>query len=100
MNSDDNQPIVPGLSVNTTGQATVDPSIAEVLFDLAIKLEATTNLPVDVQHIVAALVLAAREGELDPQTPLSPDDPVLAAVLAARLKTVFAVYGGKVGLDD
>lgn len=99
MNGDDQQ-IVPGLSVSTTGQATVDPSISDVLFDLAIKLEETTNLPVDVQHVVAALVLSARNGELDPQTPLSSDDPVLAAVLAAQLKTVFAVYGGNVGRDD
>ena len=99
MNGDDQQ-IVPGLSVSTTGQATVDPSIADVLFDLAIKLEETTNLPVDVQHVVAALVLSARNGELDPTTPLSSDDPVLSAVLAAHLQTVFAVYGGKVGMDD
>ena len=99
MNSDDQQ-IVPGLSVSTTGQATVDPSIADVLFDLAIKLEETTNLPVDVQHVVAALVLSARKGELDPTTPLSTDDPVLAAVLTAQLKTLFAVYGGKVGMDE
>ena len=99
MNSDDQQ-IVPGLSVSTTGQATVDPSIADVLFDLAIKLEETTTLPVDVQHVVAALVLSGRNGELDPTTPRSPDDPVLAAMWAGQLKTVFAVYGGKVGMDD
>lgn len=74
MNGDDQQ-IVPGLSVSTTGQATVDPSIADVLFDLAIKLEETTTLPVDVQHVVAALVLPARNGELDPTTPLSSEDP-------------------------
>ena len=91
MNSDDDQQIVPGLSVSTSGQATVDPSIANVLFDLAIKLEEKTTLPVDVQHVVAALVLSARNGELDPTTPLSSDDPVLSAVLAAQLKTVFAV---------
>ena len=100
MTNSDEQQIVPGLSVSTTGQATVDPSIADVLFDLAIQLEETTKLPVDVQHVVAALVLSARKGELAPQTPLSSDDPVLLAVLAAQLKTVFAVYGGKVGRDD
>ena len=99
MNNDDQQ-IVPGLSVSTTGQATVDPSIADVLFDLAIKLEETTKLPVDVQHVVAALVLSARKGELDPTKPLSTDDAVLAAVLAAQLQTVFSVYGGKVGADE
>ena len=99
MNSNDTQ-IVPGLSVSTTGHASVDSSIADVLFNLAIRLEETTALPVDVQHVVAALVLAARNCQLDPQKPLSCDDPVLATVLAVQLKTVFAVYGGKVGMDD
>ncbi len=100
MNNNDDQRIVPGISVNSSGQATVDPSLADVLFDLAIKLEEPTNLPVDVQHVLAAIVLEARKGELDPHTPLSSDDPALAAVLANHVKTVFADYGGKVGMDD
>ena len=70
------------------------------LFKLAIKLEEPTNLPVDVQHVLAAIVLAARKGELDPHTPLSSDDPALAKVLAGHVKTVFTDYGGKVGMDD
>lgn len=100
MNNSDDQQIVPGLSVSTTGQATVDPAIADALFDLAIKLEETTQLAVDVQHVVAALVLSARNGDLDPRTPLSSGDRALSTVLARHLKTVFAVYGGKVGMDD
>lgn len=71
-----------------------------MLFNLAIKLEESTVLPVDVQHVVAALVLSARNGQLDPQKSLSCDDPVLATVLAVQLRTVFAVYGGKVDMDD
>ena len=81
-------------------QATVDPSLAEVLFELAIKLEETTHLAVDVEHVLAAIVLAARKGELDPDTPLSSDDSALAEVLAGHVKTVFADYDGKVGADD
>ena len=99
MNSNNLQ-IVPGLSVSKTGQATVDSSIADVLFELAVKLEKTTGLPVDVQHVVAALVLATRSGQRDPQQPLSCDDSELAAVLKVQLKTVFDVYGGNVGTDD
>ena len=95
MNNSDDHQIVPGISVNSSGQATVDPSLADVLFDLAIKLEEPTNLPVDVEHVLAAIVLAARKGELDPNTPLSSDDPALAEVLAGHVKTVFADYGGK-----
>jgi hypothetical protein len=96
----DDQQIVPGISVTSSGQATVDPSLADVLFDLAIMLEEPTNLPVDVEHVLAAIVLAARKGELDPNTPLSSDDPALAEVLVVHVKTVFADYGGKLGTDD
>ena len=100
MNSDSDQQIVPGITVTSSGQATVDPSLADVLFDLAIKLEEPTNLPVDVQHVLAAIVLAARKGEIDPNTPLSSDDPALAEILVSHVKTVFADYDGKVGTDD
>ena len=92
--------IVPGISITSSGQATVDPSLTDVLFDLAIKLEEPTNHPVDVEHVLAALVLAARKGELDPNTPLSSDDPVLVEVLVGHVKTVFADFDGKVGTED
>ena len=95
-----NQQIVPGITVTSSGQATVDPSLADVLFDLAITLEDPTNLPVDVEHVLAAIVLAARNGDLDANTPLAPDDPALTDILAIHVKTIFADYGGKVGLDD
>ncbi len=94
------QQIVPGISVTTSGKATIDPSLADVLFDLAVKLEEPTELPVDVEHVVAAIVLAARNEELDPNTPLSSDDLALVDILAVHVKTVFADYDGKVGMDD
>ena len=100
MNDSGDQQIVPGISVTPSGQATVDPFLADVLFDLAIKLEEPTNLPVDVEHVLAAIVLAARNGELDPNTPLSSDDPALAEILPGHVKTVFADYGGRLGTDD
>jgi len=98
-NTSDRQ-IVPGISVTSTGQATVDPTVSDVLFDLALKLEGPTNLPVDVEHVLAAIVLAARKGELGPNTPLSSDDPALAEVLMGHVKTVFEQFGGEVGRDD
>jgi len=96
----DDQQIVPGISVAPSGQATIAPALADVLFDLAIRLEEPTNLPVDVEHVLAAIVLAARKGELDSNTPLSSDDPELAAVLTHHVKAVFADYDGKVGMED
>ena len=100
MNDSVEQQIVPGISISVSGQATVDPSLADVLFDLAIKLEEPTNQPVDVQHVLAAIVLAARSRELDPDTQLSSDDQALAAVLTSHVKTVFANYDGNLGVED
>ena len=100
MDNRDDQQIVPGISISSSGQATVDPSLSDVLFDLAIKLEEPPHLPVDVEHVLAAIVLAARSGELNPKTPLSSDDPALAEVLVDHVKTVFSKYDGKVGMDD
>ena len=99
-NNGDDEQVVPGISISPSGQATVDSSLANVLFDLAIKLEEPTQLPVDVEHILAAIVMAARQGELDPNMRLSSEDPALAAVLINHVKTVFAEYDGKVGRDD
>ncbi len=100
MQSESEEQIVPGIVVTASGQATVDPSLADVLFDLAIMLEEPTNLPVDVEHVLAAVVLAARKGEIDPNMPLSSDDPSLVELLVGHIRTVFADYDGKVGEDD
>ncbi len=99
-NNGDDEQVVPGISISPTGQATVDSSLTNVLFDLAIKLEELTQLPVDVEHVLAAIVMAARQGELDSNTRLSSEDSALAAVLTNHVKTVFAEYDGKVGMDD
>ncbi len=98
-NGDDEQ-VLPGISISPSGQASVDSSLADVLFDLAIQLEELTQFPVDVEHVLAAIVMAARQGELDPNIRLSSEDPALAAVLINHVKTVFAGYDGKVGMDD
>ncbi|MEO2013244.1 MAG: hypothetical protein ABGZ53_02635 [Fuerstiella sp.] len=51
-NNGDDVQVVPGISISPSGQATVDSSLTDVLFDLAIKLEEPTQLPVDVEHIL------------------------------------------------
>ena len=94
------QQVVPGISISSSGQATVDPSLTDVLFDLALKLEEPTNHPVDVQHVLAAIVLAARNGELDPGIQPSSDDQALVAALVPHVKSVFEEYDGEVGEDD
>ena len=98
--TDGEQQVVSGISISSSGQATVDPSLRDVLFDLALKLEEPTNHPVDVQHVLAAIVLAARNGELDPGIKPSSDDQALVAALVPHVKSVFEEYDGEVGEDD
>jgi hypothetical protein len=97
--SSDHQ-IVPGLTVTSSGQVSVDASLAQVLIELAIKLEEPTDLPVDVEHVVASVVLAVRSGELHSNTQLSAEDPALVALLAAHVKTVFEQYGSELDGGD
>ncbi len=94
------QQIVPGISLSPSGQATVDPALTSVLIDIAIKIDDTSRFPVDVEHVLAAIVLAAQNGDLDPATVLSSDDEPLVSVLAQHVETVFKKFGGKVGADD
>lgn len=100
MDDNGNQQIVPGISISSSGRASVAPSMADVLFDLAIQLEEPTNLPVDVEHVLAGIVLATRAGELNPNTPLSSDDPAVVKVLVRHVKVIFEQFGGSVGRDD
>ncbi len=94
------QQIVPGISVTASGQATIDRYLNKVLFDLAINLEEPTNLPVDIEHVVAAIVLAGRQGQIDANRPITPDDKMLLTILTPHVKTIFARYGGKLDNDD
>jgi len=92
--------IVPGLSISPLGQATIESALKDVLFDLALSLEEPTSLPVDVQHVVAALVLAARNHEIDSASPITADDTVLLGILLPHVKAVFALYGGNVSKEE
>ena len=100
MTADYTDRVVPGISVTPSGQASVDPSMSDVLFDLALKLEEPSDLPVDIEHVLAAIVLAARQGALDPETPLSAEDPTLVDTLLPHVRTIFEKYNGTVGDDD
>ena len=94
------QQIVPGITVDQSGQATIDASLKNVLFDLALNLEGPTGHPVDLQHVVAAILLAGRANQIDADRPLVADDVMLIGVLTPHVKSVFKNYGGDVGKDD
>lgn len=92
--------IIPGISITDSGHASVAPELADVLFDLALMLEEPTNLPVDVEHVLAAIIMAVNQGDLDTNTALTTSDPTLVAILEKYVKTVFAETNGNVCQDD
>ncbi|WP_442508276.1 hypothetical protein SH528x_007240 [Novipirellula sp. SH528] len=92
--------IVPGISLDAAGQATIDPSLHDVLFDLALNLESPTDLPVDFEHVVAAIVIATRRNQLKADYVLAADDPDLIEILTPHVKSVFELYGGRLGRDE
>jgi len=99
MKKEDRQ-IVPGIIITSSGHASVVPELTDVLFDLALRLEEPTSLPVDIEHVLAAIVLAVNQGELDSDTVLSASDPSLAKILEGHVKKIFAEYDGHLGEDD
>jgi len=100
VNDNQDQQIVPGISLSTSGQATVDPALTEVLIDIAIKIDDMSKFPVDVEHVLAAIVLAAQSESIAADTELSSDNDALISALAKHVETVFEKFGGKVGNDD
>ena len=100
MAAHDQRQLVPGITVDSTGQVAVDGSLTSVLCDLAIALESQTQLPVDVEHVVAAVTLAVQAGQWKSTDPLTVDDPRLAPTLAPHVNHVFHEYGGVVDRND
>lgn len=100
VNHTPSEQIIPGISLSPRGQATVDPSLTKHLIDLAIRIDDDSKFPVDVEHVLAAIILAAKEGAIPNSTVLSQIDDEMVGNLAEHVDTVFKTFGGKVGADD
>ncbi len=92
--------IVPGLCLTSSGQISVDASLGNVLIELALEMEEPTDLPVDIEHVAAAIVLAVRSGELRRDTQISAKDPALVRLLTTHVRRVFEKFGDELGGDD
>jgi len=92
--------VLPGVSVNSAGEATISKEMGDVLFELALALEDPAGFPVDVEHVLAAIVLAVRCGDLDGERAIGGASLSLVKQLLPHVKTVFRDFGGVVGKDD
>ena len=93
-------PVAEGVLISADGEVSVDEGLTETLLDLAEALEERTGRPVDVEHVVAAVVLANRAGNIGSEKRLRTGDDLLLMALAPHVETVFAKYGGRVAEDD
>ena len=90
------QPVAEGVFLSDSGEVSVDEGLTETLLDLAETLEDRTGQPVDVEHVVAAVVLAGRAGKIGPDRRLRTGDDLLLMALQPQVEAVFAKYGGNV----
>ncbi len=92
--------ILPGIRLDDAGRASVDASMGRQLISLAIELEPYTTRPVDVQHVLAAIIMAVGNGEFDGEESLRRAEPLLLRLLASHIETIYQCTGGRVSEDD
>lgn len=92
--------VIQGITLSSKNEATVAPELADGLFDLALKLEETTGLAVDVQHVLAAIVMGSTTGEIPNDETVSSLSTTRLKILEKHVRIVFSQFGGKVGEDD
>ncbi len=63
-------------------------------------MEERTNLPVDVQHIIGAVVMGSQTGEIDRDQSLDIENDSLLQTIEKYVRVLFADFEGKVGEDD
>jgi len=91
--------IAQGISADDSGQVSVDADAGRLLIELAIDLEASVAEPVDVQHVLAAIVLAASDGLVDDQTRMSPDNDAVRNIVIRYLPVVLERFGDQLGSE-
>jgi hypothetical protein len=92
--------IAEGIVLRGDGQASVSKVAGEALFSLALQMESRVPYPVDIQHVLAALIMASRGGEITDSCSLVPTDMALLEVLQKHVTTLFERFEGRVCPDD
>ena len=91
--------IAQGISADDSGQVSVDADAGRLLIDLAIDLEDAMPQTIDVQHVLAAIVLAAGDGLIGDQTCMSRDNQTLRNRVIQYLPVVLERYGDQLGSE-
>lgn len=92
--------VVAGVTIDRKGAVTVSAGYQQGLCDIALDLQEETTLPVDVEHVLAALVMAVRDGRLERGADVTHDPNSYRSVLLPYVELVFQRFSGNVlGMD-
>ena len=90
--------IVEGVTLSKQGVVQVAPELETPLCDLAIELQEDGHA-VDVEHVLAALVMAVRDGRIEAGLSFA-QAAEQRETLARYVEIVFNRHGGQVSPDD
>ena len=88
--------VVPGVHISPAGEVTTSPELHDVLCDVAGELEDDCDLPVDLEHVLAALIMAAKAGQISDDRRLSSNDTELRALLVPHVRMMFEEFDGDI----
>ena len=92
--------VVPGVHISPAGEVTTSPELHDVLCDLALGLEDDCDLPVDMEHVLAALVMAVNSGQIAESRELSSSDAELRSLLVPHIRMIFEEFDGQICGDE
>jgi len=92
--------IVAGVTIDRKGSVTVASGHQQGLCDIALDLQEETPLAVDVEHVLAALVMAVRDGRLERGARVTDDPKAFRSILLPYVKLVFQRFSGDVLGND
>ena len=86
--------IVEGVTIDRQGTVVVAEGLQQTLCDIAIDLQECTPHAVDVEHVLAALVMAVRDGKLPRNSDINRTTGAQNEILARYVDVLFQRYDG------
>jgi len=94
------EPIVEGVTIDRLGTVIVSEGHQQTLRDTAIALQDAIPYPVDVEHVLAALVMASRDGKIPRTATIDSENQEHIRTLSRYIEILFQKHGGKVTGED
>ena len=88
--------IVEGVTIDRQGTVVVGKGFQQTLCDIALDLQEQTPHAVDVEHVLAALVMAVRDGKIPRNSGFSSVNEDQNKILSRYIEVLFERYAGKI----